>query len=103
MTDYTRAATSKIDTKIDTKKILNQIKTYTEALIATFPLMCFVIVYTTFMSAYIHPSKTVVVKINETGEANIEFLLLSFMIFPCFVYTLRNLRSILKKEEAERY
>ena len=55
----------------------------------------------TFFKAYVHPSKTVTVTINEMGEANPEFIFLLLMI-PITFYLGYLIRQIilpaLKKE-----
>ena len=47
----------------------------------------FIMLYT-FFTAYFNPNKTVLVHINNIGEANIEFLFLLLTI-PCIIYYLR--------------
>jgi len=51
-------------------------------LIASYVLLLY-----TFFTAYSNPNKTVYININNMGEANIEFLFLSFTI-PCIIYYL---------------
>ncbi len=50
-------------------------------------VMGFVIVLIIFMTAYSHPEKKAIVKINKYGEADIEFILLIILV-PCVAYTI---------------
>lgn len=43
-------------------------------------LTTFILFSWTFLTAYFNPSKQVLVDINKYGEANVEFIFLSFMI-----------------------
>jgi len=45
----------------------------------------------TFLAAYLSPIKTVVVRINRMGEANVELFFLLASI-PCVVYYMKRLK-----------
>jgi hypothetical protein len=53
-----------------------------------------VLLFLTWLTAYFHPSKTVLVTINKSGEANLElfmfFILIDFLIV-CLVYGLKRI------------
>lgn len=63
-----------------------------------------IILFATWLIAYLHPSKTVLVTINKSGEANLElfmfFLLIDFFII-CLVYSLKRIFNKENKNEAQ--
>jgi len=57
----------------------------------------YLILLATFLSAYLSPIKTVIVHINNIGEANIELVFLLASV-PCVLYYLTQLRWSKRKE-----
>ena len=60
------------------------------------------LLFLTWLTAYFHPSKTVLVTINKSGEANLElfmfFILINFLII-CLVYGLKRIFNKENKNE----
>ena len=60
-------------------------------------MMSWIILLYTFLSAYMAPSKIVIVHINNIGEANIELVFLMLSV-PCIIHYLSNFGWSSKKE-----
>jgi hypothetical protein len=57
-----------------------------------------ILIYTTFLLAYLSPSKSVTINVNYYGEANFELLFVTFVVPLCLYFLVRELRSMFRNE-----